>query len=81
MMLDRCSHTYVETVVVSLTSTGQRVSDHWVMNELTLVQSSLTVTMETVETNHMSVQTLEDQNHISDRHRHRQTITLEMLLL
>ena len=42
-------------------------------NKLSLAESSLTVTTETVETDHMTLRTLEDQNHVPERRTDRQT--------
>lgn len=38
-------------------------------NKLTLIQSNLTVTTETVQTDHMALRTLEDHDHVPDRQR------------
>ncbi len=63
----RWSYTESAHSCLSLTGTRQRVANHTMVNKLALAQSSLTVTTETVETDHMTLGTLEDQDDAPER--------------
>ncbi len=59
-------HTVHTQHTLSLTSTWQGVANHRMINKLSLIQSCLTITMETVETDHVTVCTLEDHDYIPE---------------
>lgn len=50
-------------------------------NKLSLAESSLTVTMETVETDHVTLGTLEDQNHVPERQTDRRVTAVDIWIV
>lgn len=52
-----------------LTGTWQRVANGRIIYKLSLIYSELTVVTEAFQTDHMTLQTLEDQDHIPKRER------------
>lgn len=52
--------------VVAADCTRQRVANHRMVHKLPVIQAGLAITLETVETDHMTLQALEDQDHTHD---------------